>query len=185
MHWIRRLRTKSPYIVSYQSKWGKGKCCLLFKSLSYNFYFWHNRLHTRNKFSCPEYWKSLKVAFHFLPRVPKRNFCRWLILPTGSDLSAIPPTCRYLCGSVSAPPARPSLSFCQGVDFDTCLLTYSMVQSPSWTADWLADSLEISRISRNLKVHYRTHKRTPPVPILGQPNSVHMPTSTSWRSILI
>jgi len=52
-----------------------------------------------------------------------------------------------------------------------------MVQSPSWAADWLAASQEIPRISRNPKVHYRTHKRTPPVPILGQPNPVHIPTS--------
>ena len=53
------------------------------------------------------------------------------------------------------------------------LLTYSMVQSPSWVADWLAASQEIPRISRNPKVHYRTHKRPPPVPILGQPDPVH------------
>ena len=52
-----------------------------------------------------------------------------------------------------------------------------MVQSPSWAADWLAASQEIPRISRNPNVHYRTHKRTPPVSILGQPNPVHMPTS--------
>ena len=52
-----------------------------------------------------------------------------------------------------------------------------MVQSPSWEANWFAASEEIPRISRNLKVHYRTHKRPPPVPILGQPNPVHIPTS--------
>ena len=65
------------------------------------------------------------------------------------------------------------------------LLTYSMVQSPSWEANWFADSQEIPRISRNPKVHYRTHKRPPPVSILGQPNPVHIPTSHLWRSIII
>ena len=52
-----------------------------------------------------------------------------------------------------------------------------MVQSPSWEANWFVASQEIPRISRNPKVHYRTHKRPPPVPILGQPNPVHKPTS--------
>ena len=47
-----------------------------------------------------------------------------------------------------------------------------MVQSPSLAATWFAASQEIPRISRNQKVHYRTHKRTPPVSILGQPNPV-------------
>ena len=51
-----------------------------------------------------------------------------------------------------------------------------MVQSP-WEANWFAASQEIPHISRNPKVHYRTHKRPPPVSILGQPNSVHIPTS--------
>ena len=59
----------------------------------------------------------------------------------------------------------------------TYLLTYSMVQSPSWEANWFADSQEIPRISRNPKVHYRPHKLPPPVSILGQPNPVHIPTS--------
>jgi len=57
------------------------------------------------------------------------------------------------------------------------ILTYSMVQSPSWKADWFAARQEIPRISRNPKVHNRTHKRPPPVCILGQPNPVHITTS--------
>ena len=59
----------------------------------------------------------------------------------------------------------------------TYWLTYSVVQSPSWEANWFATSQEFPRISRNPKVHYRTHKRPPPVSILGQPNPVHLPTS--------
>jgi len=52
-----------------------------------------------------------------------------------------------------------------------------MVQSP-WEANWFAASQEIPRISRNPKIHYRTHKRRPPVSILGQPKSspyTHIP----------
>jgi len=60
---------------------------------------------------------------------------------------------------------------------NTYLLSYSMVQSPSWAANYFAVSQEIPRISRNPKVHYRTHKRPPPVSILVQPNPVHIPTS--------
>ena len=59
----------------------------------------------------------------------------------------------------------------------TYLLTYSMVQSPSWEANWFVASQEIPRISRNPKVHYRTHKRPQSVSILGQPIPVHIPTS--------
>ena len=57
------------------------------------------------------------------------------------------------------------------------ILTYSMVQSPSSEANWFAAGQEIPRISQNPNVHYRTHKRPPTVSILGQPNSVHIPTS--------
>ena len=56
-------------------------------------------------------------------------------------------------------------------------ITYSMAQSLSWEANWFAASQEIPRISRNPKVHYRTHKRPPTVSILSQPNPVHIPTS--------
>ena len=59
----------------------------------------------------------------------------------------------------------------------TPLLTYSTVQSPSWEANWFAATQEIPRISRNPKAHYRTHKRPPPISILGQPSPVHIPTS--------
>jgi hypothetical protein len=52
-----------------------------------------------------------------------------------------------------------------------------MVQSPSWESNWFAASQEIPRILRNPKVHYRTHKLPSPVPILGQPNPVHIPAS--------
>ena len=41
---------------------------------------------------------------------------------------------------------------------------------------WFAASQEIPRISQNTKVHYCTHKRPPPVSIMGQPNPVHRPT---------
>ena len=59
----------------------------------------------------------------------------------------------------------------------TYLLTYSMVHGPSWEPTWFAAIQEIPRISRNPKVHYRTHKRLPPVSILGQHNPGHIPTS--------
>ena len=49
------------------------------------------------------------------------------------------------------------------------------MQRPSWAANWFAAGQKIPRISRNPNVHYRTHKRPPPVSILGQPNPVHIP----------
>ena len=49
-----------------------------------------------------------------------------------------------------------------------------MVQSPSWEANWFAASQEIPHISWNPKVHYCTHKRPPPVPILGLINCINI-----------
>jgi len=60
-----------------------------------------------------------------------------------------------------------------------------MVQGPSWAVNWFATSQEIPRISRNPKVHYRTHKRPPPVFILGQPNTVHIPTKIHYLLIYL
>ena len=60
-----------------------------------------------------------------------------------------------------------------------------MVHIPSSETNWFVARQEIPRISRNPKVHYLTHQRPPPVSILGQPNPVHNPHPTSWRSILI
>ena len=57
------------------------------------------------------------------------------------------------------------------------LLTHSMMQSPSSEANWFASSQEVPRNSRNQKVHYRTHKCSPPGCILGQPNPAHIPVS--------
>ena len=59
----------------------------------------------------------------------------------------------------------------------TYLLTYSMVQNPSWESNWFAASQEFPRFLRYPKVQYRTHKRPSPFPILSQPNPIHIPTS--------
>ena len=93
-------------------------------------------------------------------------------IPTSHILEIHPSTPR-------SPQWAPSLWFISHTNIKllTYLLPYSMVQSPSWEATWYAASQKIPRISRNPKVHYRTHKRPPPVSILGQPNPVHIPTS--------
>ena len=100
-----------------------------------------------------------------------------------SQISKYSHTHTYTCVSTNTPP-QVKTKISSFKHFSTChfkfyyyLLTYSMVQSPSWEANWFSTSQEIPRISRNPKVHYRTHKRLPNVSILGQPNPVHIPTS--------
>ena len=58
------------------------------------------------------------------------------------------------------------------------LFTYLLHGAESFLRNYLVCSCqEFPRISRNLKVHYRTHKRPPTLSILGQPNPVHIATS--------
>ena len=67
----------------------------------------------------------------------------------------------------------------------TCLLTYSIQQSPSWEANRFSASQEIPRILWSPTVHHRIHKWPPPA--LSWANSIHSitPHATSSKSILI
>ena len=63
----------------------------------------------------------------------------------------------------------------RSLDRPTCSQSLYWLSYPAHIL--FAASQEIPCISRNPKVHYRTHKRPPPISILGQPNPVHIPTS--------
>jgi len=67
----------------------------------------------------------------------------------------------------------------------TYLLTYSMEQNLSWEANQFSASQEMPCILSKPKVHYRTHKWPPSVPILSQVDPVHARKSHFKWSILI
>jgi hypothetical protein len=59
-----------------------------------------------------------------------------------------------------------------------CWLTDLLYGAESFSAaSRLSASWKFPRILWNLEVHYRIHKRPPPVPILSQIDPVHAPTS--------
>jgi len=72
-------------------------------------------------------------------------------------------------------PIHPSLIVVQfdSIDIE---LTYLLHGAESFLRSSFAASQEIRRILWNPKIHYRTHKRPPTLPILGEPNPVHIPS---------
>ena len=102
----------------------------------------------------------------FFPTSKAAGVWRWLPTPSSAEVK------ERVQIHVYSPPLWAFMA-CSRVK----VLTYSMVQSPSWEASWFAASQEFHRTSRNPKVHYRTHKHPPPVSILGQPNPAHRPIS--------
>jgi len=118
------------------------------------------------------HYSTVPFIIHFIILIPNHEFI--------SCDGVFYPVCPMLYSMVDAQlflQPQPAPHSGHILSHRTYVLTYSLVQIPSWEANWFAASQEIPRISRNPKVHYRTHKRPPPLSILGQPNPIHILTS--------
>jgi hypothetical protein len=63
-------------------------------------------------------------------------------------------------------------------------VTDCVQHSASWTADSSSAGQEIPRIVWKLKIHYRIHKSTPPIPVLSQIKPICAPISLLGYSFL-
>ena len=182
--WISRgISYKHSHVntILYWSKWITGKqsvdCIQLFWSMVQQWAFVDMVMTLDSK-----NYKILKFSRNILHRLLCRYQPFWCFLANADPASQC---CQSFLGtpSIQTVVTNPSIcsTFCVVYTHHTymhyLLLAYSMVQSPSWEANWFAASQEIPCILWNPKVHYCTHKHPPPVPILCQPNPVHVSTS--------
>ena len=103
-------------------------------------------------------WSLLAMAFTS-KHLSLENIISRLSLPTLLWTACLGNS-RYKCNSFKEMWRNQSMWF---PSLSSDLLNYSMVQSPSWAANWFEASQEITCISQNPKVHYRTRKRPPPL----------------------
>ena len=91
----------------------------------------------------------------------------------------------FLTRSLSWPKLNVQIPLVPRSEHTAYLLTQSMVQSPSWAANWFAVTQEIPRISRNPKVHTALTSVRHLSLSWVSPIQFIYPHPTSWRSIQI